>query len=104
MATLGARSHSVPMNEPLMRTVAHLVTFVAYCDDDVLDPDAAVSCLEEAAALLKPLSARDRADFQRFLDAEAERVDEEQAQRYRTMLRHLGLQPASRAKTKKQRS
>jgi hypothetical protein len=92
------------MNESLMRTVTFFVTFVAYCDDDVLDPDAAVSCLEQAAALLKPLTAKERAVFRQFLAAEAERVDEEHAERYRTMLERLGLGPATRKKVRRARS
>jgi hypothetical protein len=89
-----------------MRTLADLVIFVAYCDDEVLDPDVAVSTLEGVATSLKALSAADLAAFSTFLEAEANRLKDaegEQAERYRLLLEHLGLRETPRRKTSKRR-
>ncbi|GAA3368678.1 hypothetical protein GCM10020367_07990 [Streptomyces sannanensis] len=52
------------MSEALLRTLAqalaHLVTMVDTCDDDVLDPDTAVKWLEDSGHVLNQLSTEDQ--------------------------------------------
>jgi hypothetical protein len=87
------------MNEVLMRVLADLILFLAYCDDDVVDPDVAVERVEAAAHQLRKLNDSDRATFGAFMKRLADSTraaDKEQRRRYATMLKHLGLDEPKR--------
>jgi hypothetical protein len=54
------------MNQILMRAVLELAMFLALSGDDIVNPDAAVSQLEQLASILKGLTKEERDTFVRF--------------------------------------
>ena len=66
------------MNRSLMRAVVESLTFLGLSDDDVIQPDAAVTQMEEIAAILQTLASDERLVFANFVtemaEAEAEVV------------------------------
>lgn len=60
---------------PLMRAVAESVAFLALSDDAVLNPDAAVSQLENLASILKELNDSDQWRFQKYIHEIATREE-----------------------------
>ena len=61
---------------PLMRVVVDAVLFLELNDDNVIQPDAAVTQLESIAASLQELSEADKNEFLKFCSRLA---DEEEA-------------------------
>jgi predicted ATP-grasp superfamily ATP-dependent carboligase len=70
------------MNDlPLIRAVLESVVFLGMSDDNIVDPDAALSQLEAIAAILKEWNAQDRSNF---LNRVQDLADEEEAATGRT--------------------
>ncbi len=55
------------MNAVLMRAVVEAVVFAGISGDEVVQPDAAVSQLEQLGAILKGLSVEERRAFDKYV-------------------------------------
>ncbi len=77
----------------LQQIITDLVLFLAYADDDAVDPDAAVAQLELASSTIKRLGSREKQRFWEFLEGKAQaEPNPEVSERYRSMLTHLGIE------------
>lgn len=56
------------MNEILMRAVVEYAIFLGLSSDEIVDPDAAVSQLEQLNWMMKGLSAAERDIFTTFIE------------------------------------
>jgi hypothetical protein len=74
------------MSELLMRAVVQAAAFFELSSDDVLDPDVAVTQLEDLAHLLNQLSDGEKHQLVAFVHAEAERAE---SAAYRAFLREF---------------
>lgn len=84
------------MNETLMRAVAEAAAFAALSGDDVIQPDAAVSHLEQLGAILKELSPSERGELKAFFTRMADSEEQsggigERTQFLRSLANNLGL-------------
>ena len=60
------------MNPLLMRAVAEYAVFLALSEDEIVDPDTAVSKLEELSSILKELTPVERDIFIQFIQGMAD--------------------------------
>jgi hypothetical protein len=83
------------MNRTLMSAIVELAAFLALSGDDIVNPDAAVSQLEQLSAKLRELSAPDREAFisfvQELAEAERKRGDSSRAEFLAVVPENLGL-------------
>lgn len=78
-----------------MRAIAEAAIFAGLSPDDVVQPDAAVTHLEQVAFVLKGLSSEEREVFRHFLDELADDEEKngttERAEFLRSAFENLGL-------------
>lgn len=78
------------MNAVIIKALLDAVHFFANCEDDVLDPDVAVSQLEAIAAILSELDEIDRKSF-RDICLELAKETRECAEFFHDVAENLGL-------------
>jgi hypothetical protein len=84
------------MNEMLMRAVVEAAAFAALSGDDVIQPDAAVSHLEQLGAILNELSPSEQGELKAFFASMADSEKQsgsiaERIQFLRSLADSLGL-------------
>ena len=82
------------MNELLMQVVVQMVSFLQNSDEEVLDSEVAAEQIDDIAAVLDQLAARERKRFVDYVAELAESIeddDPELADIYRGIPHELGL-------------
>jgi hypothetical protein len=84
------------INPILVNVVVEMCTFLSLSDHDAVNPDAAITQLEQISSMLKDLSRDDKESFLRHVGELADRAhaaaDDERATLLKALPRHLGLE------------